>query len=539
MTRYRPTFSLLSGATDLSQDAISMDVEQAITNRVPSFRISLDNRNDKYSALLWNDPITLSIDGVGILTGRIDEPDRSISKKEGRVIELTGRGDGGAFEDILASLHVVNMTPKAIVEKTMSEYNNRKLAGDPPISIQSNRAPDDITMAFLWRRKNLWSMLRDVSDQLGAPVALGGKNQFFDFYVDPTDGLYFEEIGYRDSAVSIPANLETMKRTHKIDSLTVKNDIWLWGNTSAGTIPLEMQTGYVGAGIRQDPWTENNAADYKPGDNVAGAGIQNDNTIKIFGSYSIKIPFSALGSDQRGYWYMPFPFGAPYPPGGSKWPGQDPAGGFNTYNEVSMTETMGEINAIGFFIRNVLTIDVLIEVKDGSARLAQSEKVHLEGATIANWFTPVWKYVQLPFGPSANYKPMSETDLIDWSNIAEVRFCVFDLGKSVPGFDVWFDGFRFIKPLVVNKSSGTTRRTMIHNATAFDSYAKAVLYCQALLENLDKPQTYYDFDNLGRVDIPIGYKFSLEGVQLVIRELSYHLSKDQGWMISGRGYEQT
>jgi hypothetical protein len=519
-----------------------MDVEQAITNRAPSFRISLDNRFDKYSALLWNDPITLSIDGQGILKGRIDEPDRSISKKEGRVIELTGRGDAGAFEDILASLHVVNMTPKAIVEKIMAEYNNRKLSGDPGISIQSNRAPDNITMSFLWRRKNLWSMLRDVADQLGAPPDLGGIDQFFDFYVDPTDGLYFEEIGYRDSLVSIPANAETMKRTHRIDSLTVKNDIWLWGNSSAGTIPLEMQTGYVGAGLRQDPWTENNPSDYLAGSNVNS--ITADASTKILGSYSIKIYGVLVFPDPtkpvKLYWYMPFPFGAPYPPGGSKWPGQDPAGGFNAYNEVSMTETMGEINAVGFFLRTDTPFDFLIEVKDGtSATVAQSQSAKVDpGGPFSNWFNPNWVYVQLPFGPSANYKNMSDKDTIDWSNIAEVRFCCF-ISPGVGTVNIWFDGFRFIKPLVVNKSRGTTRRTFIHNASAFDSYTKAAIYCEALLENLENPQRYYDFENLGRVDIPIGYKFSLEGVQLVMRELSYHLSKDQGWIIKGRGFEQT
>jgi len=43
---------------------------------------------------------------------------------------------------------------------------------------------------------------------------------------------------------------------------------------------------------------------------------------------------------------------------------------------------------------------------------------------------------------------------------------------------------------------------------------------------------------LGCVDIPIGYKFSLEGVELLMREESYHLSKG-GCTIKGRGFEQT
>jgi len=43
---------------------------------------------------------------------------------------------------------------------------------------------------------------------------------------------------------------------------------------------------------------------------------------------------------------------------------------------------------------------------------------------------------------------------------------------------------------------------------------------------------------LGCVDIPIGYKFSLEGVELLMREESYHLSKG-GCTIKGGGFEKT
>jgi len=55
---------------------------------------------------------------------------------------------------------------------------------------------------------------------------------------------------------------------------------------------------------------------------------------------------------------------------------------------------------------------------------------------------------------------------------------------------------------------------------------------------MTNPQTHCDFENLGSVDIPIGYKFSLEGVALLMREESYHLSKGR-WTIRGRGFEQT
>jgi hypothetical protein len=297
-----------------------------------------------------------------------------------------------------------------------------------------------------------------------------------------------------------------------------------------------MQVGYNG-GVgddRTDPWTEGNASDYHAGDNVYS--ISNDSETKIVGSQSIYILGALVFPDPtkpvKVYWYLSFPF--------SKWPGQDPGGALNAYNEVAMTETMGELNGVGFFLRTDTPFDFLVEVKDGTtATLAQSQSVKVDpGGPFSNWLNPNWVYVQLPFGPSANYKNMSDKDSIDWTNIAELRFCAY-VSPGIGTINVWLDGFRFIKPLVVNKSSGTTRRTYIHNASAFDNYRKAVISCDAIRQNLENPQRYYDFENLGRADIPIGYTFSLEGVELLMRELTYSLAKDEGWTITGKGYEQT
>ena len=536
----------MSGANDLSGDLIRAEIEDAITNRVPAFTIEIDNRFDKWDSLLWNDPITLSIEGQGVLRGRLDIPDRSVEKRQGKILALRGRGDAGALEDIQASIHVVNMTPKDIVDKIMNAYSTMRYSADPNITVQSNLAPDDITMSFLWKRKGLWTTLRDVSDALGAPPALGGKDTFFDFYVDVTDGFYFEPIGNRDSGVSIPANLETIRRHRIIDSLPVKNDIWVWGNESAGTIPLQMQVGYNG-GVgddRTDPWTEGNAADYKKG---AGVDIISDEpTEYVIGSQSTRITTLVIMSNERLFWYMPFPFGAPYPPGGSKWPGQDPAGGLNCYNETKMEETMGEINAVGFFIKSDTAFNLCLEVKDGTTgTTAAGESVRYDPRM--NFLFPPWNYVQRPFGPSAGFKPTSPTapptDVVDWANIAELRFVVYNYPYGMGTISIFFDGFRFIKPLVVRcpqvPASPATRRIQIEPVSNIASYALAKIYGNSVLENLMTAQQYYDFENLGRVDIPIGHKFSLEGVEMLMREMSYVFSKDEGWTIKGRGFLQT
>ena len=67
-------------------------------------------------------------------------------------------------------------------------------------------------------------------------------------------------------------------------------------------------------------------------------------------------------------------------------------------------------------------------------------------------------------------------------------------------------------------------------------YKLAKIYARSILENLVDPNRYYDFENLGRTDIPVGYLFSLEDRELVMREESYIFSKDEGWKITGQGY---
>ena len=88
-------------------------------------------------------------------------------------------------------------------------------------------------------------------------------------------------------------------------------------------------------------------------------------------------------------------------------------------------------------------------------------------------------------------------------------------------------------------ASPATRRIQIQPASNIASYKLAKIYGNSVLENLMTAQEYYDFENLGRVDIPIGYKFRLEGVEMLMRELSYVFSKDEGWIIKGRGFLQT
>jgi hypothetical protein len=540
--RYNPTVSIDCNGHALQDDLMQLEIRQAITNTVSTFSLTLDNLNDKWTNVLrWNDPITITIEGTRKFKGRLDMPETEVSKKDGRIMYLSGREDGGALQDVESSLHFASEKSSDIIQAILDEYNNRRLTGDPAITMGVNLAPTDIYMSPVWKRKSLWSMLLDVANLLGCPVEVGGKNQFFDFWITPYDELYFVPTGTYSSGVTIPPSTETIKARRIVDSLPVANDVWIWAAENMGTIPLTMQPGYPGA--INDPWTESNTTYWKCGDHITS--ITGDQSQHIIGDWSLKINLDVawwllFGSpDIRAWWYLEFPF--------SEWPGQPPQNHFNVYNETSMTETMGEITGINFFLKTDTPFDFLIEVKDTCLLLADSNPVHVDpGGPFANWFNPVWVPVNLPFGPSGNYKVRTDTTQpLDWSAIAEVRFVMWGIPAGLGTFNLWFDGLRFVKPLVVSATkTGSptypdTRRTLVKQATEISSYAAAKAYALAVLENESNPQIYWQFENLGRVDIPIGYKFNVGSLELLMRELTYSMSKDKGLIINGVGWEAT
>ena len=530
---------MLLGGTEAWEDTMRADVRRSITNQTGRFELEVDDRFDKWNAKQWNNSVIIVIDGTRVFKGRMDELVRDVDKKTGKVFPVSGRCDGGALQDIITSKHYVNQDVNGIISDILSTYNDLKYSGDPAISTGSILpSPGTISMSFQFKRKSLWNMLEDIANALGAPATLGGLDTYHDFYVEPFDAFYFEPVGQRSSGVNLGGigGVEIKKRKWTIDSLPVKNDVWVWGDGMAGTIPLQMQTGYAGAGIRQDPWTEGNASDFLKG---TGVDIITTDADCLIGSTSIKIITLSILAHERGYWYMPFPFGAPYPPGGSKWAGQPPRAVLNTYNETTLTETMGEIAALGFFYKTDTAHNLLIEVKDLDGVLAQSEGIRIEKGV--NWYAPAWNYIQLPFGPSANYKNMSDKDALDWTSIQEIRYVFYNYPYGLGTIQCLMDGFRFIKPLVVNNAQGgaTTRRIHPVQESTLSTYDMAKNWAQVVLENLMNPQQYYDITNIGRADIPAGYTFTSEAKTLLAREVNYLLSKDQGWLITVKGFEQT
>jgi hypothetical protein len=209
-----------------------------------------------------------------------------------------------------------------------------------------------------------------------------------------------------------------------------------------------------------------------------------------------------------------------------------------------MREEIGEFNACNFYIKSDTEFDLLMQVKDSAGMYAASATVHYKRGFWPD-LPADWLPIALPFGPSGNYTVVSTEDpppLLNWADLTEIGWVAIFTGFGAVGaVNIWFDGLRFVKPLVVNRSDSgaTTRRSIRITKEAIVNYADAVIYALGALENQKYPQIYWSLDNIARVDIPTGQSFTYGVTSLLLREVDYTFSKDAGWKMMGTAWEKT
>lgn len=557
MTRYAPDKTVTiggaqigGGGTDVSTDVMSIEMSNAITNVAGTFKIKLDDRRHRYSngmflAINPFDQVIVEIDGTRVFKGRVESPVASHTKKEALTYEVEGRSDFGALVDAIDSKHVVNEDAHLILTEIKDLYNAKRLSHDPLVSTGSILpAADGHNLTFQWKRMSYQEMFIEVANQLGAPVALGGLNTYYDFWLSPTDALYFVPSGSLSSSVDLGfiPNIEQKEQKYTRDAYPVKNDVFVFCNMTGGRIPLGMQPGYAGVSL-VDSWTDNNAADWAAGVNILD--IVDYPLTWLIGSSSIRIDIPDGVGHNRAYWKAVFPFG------GGKWPAQAPNNVLNAFNETSLTESTGQMAALTYYLwfaNYPGPFDHYIEVVDTAGNRAQSGSVTIYNATdvpgggiTGGSGASGWQAVAFPFGPDANYALVGTS--FDWSSVQEIRFVIAPKGTTdnLNLLTVLFDGFAIVKPLVVEAAQvgATTRRVHVEAKAGITDWATGKRFAQSVLENLQSPQQYYDIKNIGRSDIQAGYTFKANSKTLVARSIDYKYSKTEGWLIDLKGWEAT
>lgn len=545
--RYAPVLELTIGGTNVESDLAILTADFSITDQVQSIELELSNNADKYVALAPFDEIILNLDGADKFYGRVDSCFGGSEKAKAKILKVKGRHFGGSgLEDIVASLQFVNESPKDIVQGIIDSYMTLKGDDDSEISVISNTAPTEMTLTSRWQRKSHWRMLQELEEALGATEAEGGANEFFDFWLDPVKAgeFYFVNAGSLDSGITIPEKTETVKATRTLDGLTVKNDIWVWGNSKAGRIPHEMELTYLTGLV--DTWTEGNAPDYELyGDPLATPldHCEDDYTedfVRV-GSASVHIKGPIISGLEHEHltWGLTFPKDGL----GVVWPAQDPGGHFNAYNEVAMSETMGEIVGCQFWLRSDSAFNLYMRAIDAEGTTMLSGGYHYARTFIPS--TPAaWKQLAFPFGPSAEWALASDdkpAPVFDWSDVEKIYWiAALDLG-FIGTPEIWFDGLEFIKPLVANtySTSDGVRKSKHVAKDNITSYAAAKMIADSILEQEGKAQVYWDFEELGRSDLPSGQTFTLGSALVLMREQRWSFSKGGGWQLTGKAWEQT
>lgn len=548
--RFAPELSLTIAGTEVKNDIAALTCDFSVTDQVQGLEVELGNLADKYAALKPFDEIVLALNGTQRLYARADSCNPDYSKAGAKVFRVKGRQIGGsALQDIVASLQFVDETPADIVDGIIASYNASKGTSDPTITISDNLAPTDITMSPRWQRKNYWKMFQELQEALGAPVADGGADEFFDFWIDPatTGNFYFENAGHMDSTIVILDNTEVTKAKRVVDATAVKNDVWVWGNSQAGRIPLDMQL----TSLFGDSWTEGNASDYTKG--VGGDGeitVEDHNydlaEQRAIGDACIRIhgKTPSMGASTLwAYWSMKFAHGEAFHTKLDGFTNQDPNDMLNFFNETHMAESMGEVSAASFYLKDcrhplISPWQFLLEALDVDDNVARSQQITAR-ATGGAWYWPSeeWLHAAISIGPSANWA-LKTGSSFDWSSVKELRFLI---GGQAGWFDFYFDGFVFIKPLVVHAYSTTdgVRKSVHISKDGVSSYASAKMLANALLEQQLMPQVYWDFEAIGRDDIQSGYRFTLGSTELLMREQRWQFVKESGWILTGKAWEKT
>jgi hypothetical protein len=566
MAGNRPTINTLTlGGANVKNDFISLDVEQSVSQVIPNAVLILSNRGDKYSTVDWHDELIAIVNGVNLFSGYIDTPRRPRSKREGVKLEVVARGYIASMADVVGNLHFVNNKADYAVAEIVQSYNALKGSADPTISIGSNRAPSSqppyVTMQQ--EGKSHIRMLQELGELLGLPEAFSGYDTFFDYYVNSSKQLYFEEIGYRSSGVALLTG-DCKRIVPVIDSLPVRTMFVVFGDQYCGSLPLEMELGYGaqhnGAPWREDPWSELNTEDYLEGPNCVDVQADAGYYVTLEAIQSTRAIFASFEDPWTGYFYMRFPLAS------GKWPGQDPAGGFNTYNITNIAdypdddlEYQGEINKIGLYVGYrpgvEQNITFRLEVVTTEPKLGvDTVTIKTDEKSIAPLgdIPGTWTWFEHPFGPGSavgtgdeQWRLVSPTEDAApyWENVSELRFC-FNFPASGPLDSIFYgeiDGLRFVKPLVVKHMDAAD--TIVKSKHLFEPWAKAYSWakawaaCQA--ENERMPQKYTDIETVGKVDIPIAQTFTLNGTEMVARTIKHSISKRRGWTRSIKGWEKT
>ena len=495
MSEESPQFSILLNGTQAADYFTTLETQRYVRNQIGAFSVSLDDYQfAKWAALAKYHPAILSINGTRIFKGRIDKILRHYDKdSEGYLTTVTGRDDAGPLLDIEFSKYYYRQTPDYVLKDLINNvYPSRKGTMDPTLTLnESTNFATYATSALYtntwnWDRVSFWQAVEQVLEYIeGLYLGSNPTNPplFLDFWVDENDVVQITQTGELPTNIDVGGAGGNYVKTYDwtLDSLPVKNDVWLWGNNKAGILPLsadpfwtQIHNTYVG-----QQWTDGTAGYWAVGYN----GFLADNPlVKLFSSASVKNVSSSspgLGTDMIEadyvcvpvlpiYEYYNYTSNASFPPIASvNWVGpltkpsisnpytvsippyaelsmpmpfgpntpdfqifrRGPRDTLNWYNNDVTDESMGAISAVNFYMKaNIPSLTMTLALIDGQnpdpmAMIASAQYqyryVSAPAPHLPNIATVTlpWTLMSFPIGPGVGAHIGSNDDRRGWENV--------------------------------------------------------------------------------------------------------------------------
>ena len=205
-----------STVVDVSTDIITCSVGNGVSNFIGNFTISLSNANGKYTKMFNGGEIVniwMGYSSTGYIkqmSGEIDNPTYSLSKNEGRTLNLNGTAYGYELLEITINKQYTSREASTLLTNTTDGV----LVGTNITT--SNVQTTSVTFGTLtFRNKYRWDCIREICEKVQ-----------YDAYVDTNKDLHFfpegsivstkEAVVVGDNLISLSSNMDRKKVKNKI-----------------------------------------------------------------------------------------------------------------------------------------------------------------------------------------------------------------------------------------------------------------------------------------------------------------------------------
>lgn len=297
---------------------------------------------------------------------------------------------------------------------------------------------------------------------------------FLDWWQDENDQIYLTQTGELSLNLNPPlgsygSGTQYIKTSDwTLDALSIKNEVWFTGGTSAGFVPLQLDSGWATAhgAVANDIWTQVGYPSFvkvaSSDANLLTYSLTNDappsgNPAPFPATNCLHLKFSKGPGISTQTQYIGFGMNMPFGPSNNSAFNifrRGPNGHLNWYNNDVMDESMGPISAVQFWmmipqtqltlITQDMAIAIIAPIAPGSSTLSTVNSGTVTynprtpyGAFPTFQFSP-WSLMTFPLSPSNSTQAYDNTNhpaLFMWQDVQYLWFLMTMPSITIGTFD--------------------------------------------------------------------------------------------------------